>query len=216
MNIDIIIKSSDTNTFSMVIQSVLAFSAICAVYFSGLIWRQSRNFNKEESRSRRAYLVPSDVPGLVIWQDAMSEEPTIAIDLVNMGVNPCINVSGNLIAFNSNAVNLPGTADNPFFKKEFTATNPLPANGKWMLRIRRIALERDGLNKIKFMAAGFLVFHLRYTDVVLLEQFEETLFWKVEPEGELGEINKSQKTRLLELTASRESIVSPPELNGRI
>jgi len=197
----------------MVIQSVLALSAVCAVCFSGLIWRQAADFKKEEAWSRRAYLVPSDIPGLIHWQDAMSEEPTIAINLVNMGVNPCIDVSGDLIAFNSNAINLPGTADNPLFKKEFAATNPLPTNGKWMLRVSRIALERNGLNEIQFMAAGFLVFYIRYTDVVLLEQFEEILFWKVEPQGEIGELNKSQKARLLELLASQESILSPPALN---
>jgi len=184
------------STISLV-EGVLAVSAIAAAIFAGLTLRQARKFNLEESRSRRAYLTPSDHPGFLKKQDALSLEPSLQIDFLNSGVNPCHHVRGLLVAFVKSEDGIGNVYYEGLFREEHFANNPIPKSGHWLVQVSRQTFQSGGISEMSIILSGFILFKVRYSDRVLRDTYEDTFLWRRSAEGELVEVQPPDYDNLL-------------------
>ncbi|MCF7823856.1 MAG: hypothetical protein K9N35_06745 [Candidatus Marinimicrobia bacterium] len=176
------------SSFSL-LEWILALSAIAAASFSGLTWLQAKKFKSDENYSRRALLVPDDHPGYLKQREALATKPVLRLDIINAGVNPCINVHGLLAAYKTYKTSDDELRLDQIFREEHFAINPIPNNGKWMIRIDRPTFEQDKITNIAILMSSYIVFKLKYRDMILNEDFEHAFFWSKAPNNNLQEVH---------------------------
>ena len=86
----------------LIINSVIAISAIVAAVYAARSVRVAVKFKKEANESKRAYLCPTDEPGYVRPAAPTFEDPLIEFHFQNYGQNPASNINTKMLRTGEN------------------------------------------------------------------------------------------------------------------
>ena len=208
MSIEIIISElRETVTIEFILQGLLAITAIGAVLFSGLTWRQAVKFQREQSNQRRAYIVLSDKPGYLRSREVLDMRPVLALNLYNIGLNPCDSVKGVFLGFVNGTDDQKNEFVDQLFFYEFVVNNPLPHKGKWIIELDRPTFESVLQVDFAAMFTSFYAFKIEYRDVILNETFSQSFYWKTATKGKFQEV-ESKYIKMMATTVDNHEFTS--------
>ncbi len=182
------------------VELCLAAGAIIAVFVSFLTLYQAWKFKQAENFSKRSILAPADHPGFLRVPEELGMDPVLKIDIVNSGNNPCNEITGDLICLTLGNDSKGYPIYEPLITQIQYCNNPVTHNGRWLIQLSMPNFTERGIEELTVLMIKFIIFKIRYTDIVLKQSFDDVFIWEKSAEGDLTEAKPSDYESLLSLS----------------
>ncbi len=172
----------------IIINIILALSAISASIFAALTLRQAFKFKQNELNFKRSFFAPSEDPGHLKITEIFNEEPRLLIKFKNYGTNPAEGITVVLLSYNR--CDIDGTNQNPtpVFRLTFDAQNPIPSTSEFIIYINAQKLNSVGVSDIRIIMSNYIGVKVIYFDRILSKTFDDQFYWHIEDNGKLFEV----------------------------
>jgi hypothetical protein len=174
--------------FYLILNIILATSALCAVIIALFTLRQAQKSRREERESRRSFLAPGDMQGTFRITDPLDDEYPLPLFFKNYGLNPVENIESTVFGINN--VDVESRNDNvePIFRLNFYAKNPIPHLADWTIRISNQRFSNIGLDDLHIVMTNYLIMAVKYYNRVLDKYFDNIFFLFVDEVGKFSEV----------------------------
>ena len=167
--------------FGITIDTIIAISAIIAVFVSILTFRQNR-------LSKHAFIAPSSEAGFVEFGSGFENPQCLSFSLENYGINPASKVKAEIFSYNRADVDGTNKTPQQLLSLERYFFNPLPNGSKWNIKISGPELNTTQLGDISLLGSNYFILKLSYSDEILGKMYDDVFYWSVNDENKLVEV----------------------------
>lgn len=192
MPVDTLITCSQNNSsfqiFGLPIDTIIAISAVIAVFVSILTLRQSKLFNKKDKLSKHAFIAPSSEAGFVDFGSGFENPQCLFFSLENYGTNPASRMKARILSYNQADIDGANKNPQPILSIERYFFNPLPKSSKWNIKISGQELDSEVLGDISLLGSNYFIIKLSYFDDILEKEYNDDFYWSVNDDNKLEEV----------------------------
>lgn len=196
---DYIFKWISANN-AVIINVLLALSAVMASIFAGLTFWQAKKFRIRDELNNRAIINQTTPSGyLRYYKDNDEDKICLSINFENVGNNPASEIKMHILYLNQIMLRENKKLPKTFNTSYFPSFNPVPTKGTIGISIIKRKLSDIGLTEEKIENTNYVIVKVFYKDQLLQKQFSNIFYWYVDTNGSFIEIFEKdyQKLKIL-------------------
>lgn len=185
------------SNYDIIINLILALSAITASIFAGITIRQAKEFRKRDEFNNRAIINQSPPVGFLLYSpDYKDDQVCLEINFENIGNHPAYEIKTSVLYISHEIIDglteLPGTIPT----SNFPSFNPIPPKGKYRIAMIKRKLCDIGLDEERIKETKYIIVRVYYKDQILEQSYSSIFYWFINDDGKLIEIFEKDYEKL--------------------